>query len=479
MSKREITVVFVVVMLAAAIGCSSGGSSGGGAIAPGSSGSSDTAVFVKDMPPVALADGRMMAELFLRVTQVDLIDDTGQPVNVPLASGAPFVDFDLMTLEDTATLLAVGTVPNGSYRTLIFTLDQASCHFVDVAGALQPLDVPNPAFEVAFLPPVDTAVNNAIVLDIRPDQVVEVVTPGTDYRLTNGTDAAVAGTPGSAPGIPPSMPVVDVAGFITALADPVFTLNNAIDVDTQGASLLEKGTGASLAFSDLAVGHRVKVNGTLTQATPGAAIIASSVEINRNHPRASRGAGGGAAGGNPGRGNGGAGASPGVTGRPANAGMPRLRGTIANLDAAGSPPSFDIVRGPGIAIAHVEIITSATIFDRPTQSTIAVGDLADGDSVEVMGHLANQGGANAGAAGGPPAGRPVAGAGGPPAGVGGGQPAGVGGGRPASPPGRGSAGAPPAGGGAATPPAPAGGGGAPGPAQPPIQMQAAQVERRS
>ncbi len=367
--RRILASAVVGVALLAVVGCgSSGGSSGGGSLAPGSGGTTEAAVFVKDMTPVPLSDGRVMHELFLRATAVDLVDDAGNVVAVPL--GAPFVDFDLLTLDQTATLLAVGPVPTAVYEQLVLTLDQTACHFIDAAGVNQPLVVPDPVFEVDFQPPLDTAVSATIVLDIRPDRIVVVVVPGAEYHLESSVDALVAGPPGSAPGIPGSIPVIEVEGTITALAAPILTLNGAVDVDTSNATITDDDTGAVLAFADLAVGDEVEVEGTLQSS---GVITADEVEVEDASSGGSSGSGSSGSGGS---GN----------------GDVDLDGEIANLDAAATPPSFDLVRG-GVTVAHVEIAAGAEIEDEPTDTLITVADLADGDAVEVEGVVTSAAGA--------------------------------------------------------------------------------------
>ncbi|GIW73058.1 MAG: hypothetical protein KatS3mg102_2600 [Planctomycetota bacterium] len=352
---RAGTVLGSALAAAALLGASCGGGGSSGRAA------SQTAIFLKDVPFIVLADGTQVDQLVLRITAVELRDP-----RTPVPLGAPFKDFDLLTLDSTAALLALGQVPAGVYEKLAFTVDPSGCLFVDANGNAvstssqgRVLVVPHSTFEVEFYPPLDTSVHSTIVLDVRPDKILKVVTPGTVYELKDEVDALVAGPPGAS-GLPVSVPVDDVEGRITALHCPDFTLSFAIDVDTSGARIEDEDTGAVLGCAQLLVGEEVEVEGTLVVGQGGRPrILASKVEVER-----------GTAGGAPG-----------------GAGEIELEGRIGNLQAMATPPTFDLVRG-GQVIAHVQVAPGAEIEDDPTDRHILVTDLRDGDFVEVEGRLA-------------------------------------------------------------------------------------------
>lgn len=229
-----------------------------------------------------LSDGRVMQQLFLRVTALEVRDPSGMTVQVPLAGTPtpPFVDFDLLTLDNTATLLALGPVPNGTYREVIFTIDPANAFFLDlVTGVRQPVDAPHPTFEVEFAPPlvIDASRQSLILLDIRPDRIVEVVTPDTEYRLRNEVKAHVVGPLGSGPR-QRAIHVTELEGVVTAVSCPAFTLSVAIVVDTSHATIIDE-TGVALTCDAIGVGDEVEVEGTLTFTGSSVILRATRVEV--------------------------------------------------------------------------------------------------------------------------------------------------------------------------------------------------------
>lgn len=344
-SRAIVLSVLLGLGLVIPIACSGGGSSGGGG--GGTTSSGQAAVFVKDGPPVPLADGRVMQQLFLRVTQVTL-RDPGPRVTVPLA--APFVDFDLIALDTTSKLLAIGPVPPGVYEHLTFTVDPQACHFIDTNGVLQQLTVPSSTFEVDFQPPIDTRVSSTIILDIRPDRVVQVVTAGTTYQLVDDVDAFVAGPPG-APGIPANVGVDEIEGVVTAVNCPRVVINNLISVDTSNARIFESDTLTQLACSDITPGTVIEVDGALRLVNGRPTIAATDVEV--EDP---------------------------ITGGAAN--EVEIEGTIANLQVGGT--AFDLARA-GVVVARVTLQAGAQVDDEPTDTRITPADLREGDSVKVEG----------------------------------------------------------------------------------------------
>jgi hypothetical protein len=347
--------------VAAIVGCSGGG--GGGSSSSSGGGTTQTAVFVKDVP-APLTDGKVMVNLFLRVTAVELRDPT---TAIPLSPpGTAFVDFDLLALDQTATLLALGNVPAGVFEELRFTLDQQNCSFVDSNGVRFQLQVPDPVFEVEFSPPIDTSVNSTIFLDIRPGEIVKVVTPNTTYRLEDDVDALVVGPPGSNPALPSTIVVDDVEGDITSIscATSQFTLNSAIVVNIAAAAI-EDENGVALTCAQLLVGDEVEVEGTLTVNGNTITIVATTVEVDRQ-----TGGGGGGSG--------------------SGSGSIEIDGVIANLQKTANPPTFDVVRGATV-IARVTVQAGTEIEDEPTDTDITVMQLNNGDVVEVEGPVAAAG----------------------------------------------------------------------------------------
>lgn len=385
--RRLVALALVVGLAGFGPGCGGGGGgAGGGSPSGAAAGTTDTAIFVKDVPvPVPLSDGTFMDELFLRVTGVDLTPaGGGAAVNVSLAGPAgpaTFVDFDLLDLDDTATLLAFGNIPIGTFTQLVLTLDPASCTLVRPQaplgnGASVGVGVPNPTLTVSFVRPIDTSVNQAILMDIRPDRLVAVVTPGTQYELRPAVGALVAGPFGSAPGLPATIPVRNVGGIVTAAGTcPTFTMNRIIAVDTTNATIVD-AAGNAVLCSAIAAGNRVAVAGTLTVG-PGLAIsIAATNVVVSAAPTAPPG-------GLPG------GAPPGTI--PPGAAPIRLEGTIANLAVAAPNATFDLVRGrgPGVFALAKVTVDASTALRNASGASILLSDLNDGDDVAVIGTIAS------------------------------------------------------------------------------------------
>lgn len=99
----------------AAPGCGGGGGSGTTSRAP--SGARVMAL-IKDQPTITTSDGKVIEQVNLTLTKVDLVDDHGATVNVFTGSKA----FDLMTLRSKAFFGGSAVVPPGNYTSAVMAL---------------------------------------------------------------------------------------------------------------------------------------------------------------------------------------------------------------------------------------------------------------------------------------------------------------------------------------------------------------------